>query len=228
MDFSEVLRSRVSVRAYLDKPVEPDVLAAVLDDARHCPSWSNARGYLLALAQGERLTRLKEAYVEAWTRSLSGEFPPTDFNTRMRYPGELRDRQVANGKRYYAHLGVARGDREAQNAWQRRNLEFFDAPVVGFIFVHRQMLPFSAQDAGILLQTLMLSATAHGLGTVGLGTLTTWRHPVDTEFEIPEDYALITGFALGYPDPDAHINAFCAEHPQISMARPLVAESGTE
>ncbi|PIN51582.1 nitroreductase, partial [Trueperella pyogenes] len=31
MDFSEVLRSRVSVRAYLDKPVEPDVLAAVLD-----------------------------------------------------------------------------------------------------------------------------------------------------------------------------------------------------
>ncbi|MEW6909915.1 nitroreductase family protein, partial [Trueperella pyogenes] len=44
MDFSEVLRSRVSVRAYLDKPVEPDVLAAVLDDARHCPSWSNARG----------------------------------------------------------------------------------------------------------------------------------------------------------------------------------------
>ncbi|WP_406710023.1 nitroreductase family protein [Trueperella pyogenes] len=52
MDFSEVLRSRVSVRAYLDKPVESDVLAAVLDDARHCPSWSNARGYLLALAQG--------------------------------------------------------------------------------------------------------------------------------------------------------------------------------
>ncbi|QOR47899.1 nitroreductase [Trueperella pecoris] len=220
MDFAEVVKARSSVRAYMEKPVEPVLLAQVLEDARHCPSWSNARGYMLAIAQGARLERLKQAYVDAWLKSLEGEFPPADFETRKRYPGELRERQVSNGKRYYAHVGVERADREKQHFWQRRNLEFFDAPVVGFVFVHREMLPFSAQDAGIMLQTLMLSATAHGLGTVGLGTLTTWRHPVDREFEIPESYALITGFALGYPDPDAHVNAFRADHQPIPLAQP--------
>ena len=36
MEFSELLQARYSVRAYLDKPVEPEVLQAILDDARHC------------------------------------------------------------------------------------------------------------------------------------------------------------------------------------------------
>ena len=235
MDFSEALHERVSVRAYLDKPVPAEVLAAILDDARHCASWSNTRGYVIALAHGERLERLKAAYLQAWDdavtlrrgkarafvkAALRGKLPSGDFKTWKRYPPELRERQVANGKRYYGHLEIAREDHAKRDLWERKNLEFFGAPVVGFVFVHRDILPFSAQDAGIMLQNLMLSATAHGLGTVALGTLATWRHPVDAEFEIPEDYMLITGCALGYPDWDAHVNDFRAEHPAIPLAKP--------
>ena len=47
--------------------------------------------------------------------------------------------------------------------------------------------------------------------------LATWRAPVDEEFEIPEGYKFITGFALGYADPDAPINSMQAPRPPIQL-----------
>ena len=43
------------------------------------------------------------------------------------------------------------------------------------------------------------------------------RAPVDEEFEIPEGYKFITGFALGYADPDAPINSMQAPRPSIQL-----------
>ena len=75
----------------------------------------------------------------------------------------------------------------------------FDAPVMGFVFVHEDMLPWSAMDAGLMLQTLFLSAKSRGIDSCPVGILATWRAPVDEEFEIPEGYKFITGFALATP-----------------------------
>lgn len=41
MDTLEVIKSRHSVRRYADRPVEEEKLLAVLDAARHAPSWAN-------------------------------------------------------------------------------------------------------------------------------------------------------------------------------------------
>ena len=62
-----------------------------------------------------------------------------------------------------------------------------------------------------LRQTLD-TLTAAGYRSVGL-----WREPVEAEFEIPEGYQLITGFALGYADPEAPINAMQAPRPPIQL-----------
>ena len=50
-----------------------------------------------------------------------------------------------------------------------------------------------------------------------VGILATWREPVEAEFEIPEGYRFITGFALGYADPEAPINAMQAPRPPIQL-----------
>lgn len=212
-----------------------DVLAAVLDDARYAPSWSNTRPYVLAVASGQRLDRLRAAYLRAFDASLGLQhrqagavvrglllrrgFPDADFKTWGRYPPELRERSVKVGVGLYRHLGVERSDRAARDAQARRNCEFFGAPTVLWLFVHDALLPFSAHDAGLMLQTLMLSAQARGLGTCALGVLATWRHPIDAEFAVPRPYKLITGLALGYPS-DAPINDFHAEHPPVVLAEP--------
>ena len=75
---------------------------------------------------------------------------------------------------------------------------------------------FAALDAGIMLQTLFLSAKAHGVDSCPLGVLATWRRPFDAEFEAPADYRLITGFALGYAS-DAPVNDFRAERRPVRL-----------
>ncbi|MDO4665989.1 MAG: nitroreductase family protein [Actinomycetaceae bacterium] len=231
MEFRELITARHSVRAYLDKEVPEAVLAQILDDTRHCASWSNTRGYMLAVATGERRERLRQHYLAAFTEYVQQlattgseatqvKLPDGDFETWAKYPDQLRARAVATGKQFYGHLGIMRGDNTARIAQQRENYQFFGAPAVILVFVHKGLLPFTVQDAGIMLAHLMLSATDHGLATVPLGNLATWRHPADAEFNIPEDYALITGLALGYEDASAHVNAYRAQHPAIPLAEP--------
>lgn len=110
-----------------------------------------------------------------------------------------------------------RADIEGRNRVARRNVTAFDAPVMGFVFVHEDMLPWSAMDAGLMLQTLFLSAKSRGVDSCPIGFLAIWREPVEAEFEIPEGYRLITGFALGYADPEAPINTMQAPRPPIQL-----------
>lgn len=233
-DFTELIQARRSVRDFRPEPVPAEVLDSILDDARHAPSWSNTRPYCLAVAHGERLDRLRSVYTAAFDASLplqrrepvamvkaalTGGLPDGDFKTWGGYPDDLRARSVQVGVGLYEHLGIERGDREARDAQSRRNCEFFGAPVVLWVFVHEALLPFSAHDAGLMLQTLMLSAKARGVDSCALGVLATWRSPIDTEFVIPPHYKLITGLALGYAS-DAPINTFRAEHPPVTVAEP--------
>ncbi|MCE1174603.1 MAG: nitroreductase [Propionibacteriales bacterium] len=233
-DYSALIQARHSIRDFRPDAVPGEVLDGILDDARHAPSWSNTRPYCVAVATGERLDRLREGYVAAFDASLplqhrkrsamvkavlTGTLPDGDFKTWGRYPDDLRPRSVKVGVGLYQHLGIERGDREARDAQSRRNCEFFGAPVVLWMFVHDQLLPFSAHDAGLMLQTLMLAAQARGVDSCALGVLTTWRGPVEAEFTIPPHYKLITGLALGYASDDP-VNDFRAEHPPLQLLDP--------
>lgn len=240
-EFSELLQRRRSIRSFLSTPLPDGAVDEILKDARHIPSWSNTRPYCVAVASGEQLERLRERYVEAFDASLvlrahtksdktndvtspSPEdlanltplgTPDGDFTTRLRYPNELRERSRACGLGLYSQLGIARDDAVGRQDAARRNLAFFGAPTAMWIFVHESMLPFSAQDAGILLHTILLSAQVRGIDSCPLGELATWRHPVDSEFDVPEGYQLITGLALGYRSDDA-VNQFHADHPPVT------------
>ncbi len=241
--FSALAQSRRTVRDFTTRPIPPETLDAILDDARHVASWSNTRPYLLAVASGEQADRLREAYVEKYQESgplrrkergaflragvakalgLQGRpgvvpLPDGDFPTWKPYPEELKARSRKVGVGLYQHLGIERDDLQGREAHGLANCEFFGAPTVLFVFAHKELLPFSAHDAGLMTQTLMLAAKARGVDSCPLGILATWRGPVDAEFEIPPDYQLLTGLALGYAS-DHHVNDFRAEHPQIELA----------
>jgi nitroreductase len=133
--------------------------------------------------------------------------PDGDFRVPERYPEDLQPRRVACGRGLYQVLGIARSDRPARDRQMRRNFEFFGAPTVLFVFVHEGLHEYSVLDAGVMLQTLMLSAHARGLGTCAQGALAIWAGPVRAEFAVPEPYRLICGVSIGYPT--AHpVNSF--------------------
>lgn len=229
--FSELAAARYSVRDFRPDPVPTEIVEEILEDTRQAPSWSNTRPFMLALATGERADRLRAAYIAefdvtlpvqhkkrgAMVRlALSGKAPDGDYRTWAPHPADLLPHSQAVGSQLYAHMGIARDDRKARDAAVRRNCEAFGAPVIGFVLVHKGLMPFAALDAGIMLQTLFLSAKAHGVDSCPLGVLATWRRPFDAEFEAPADYRLITGFALGYAS-DASVNDFRAERRAVRL-----------
>lgn len=148
--FSDLASARHSVRDFRPDPVPGEVLDAILDDARQAPSWSNTRPFMVALATGERADRLRAAYVAEFDATLpvqhkergamarlvlSGRAPDGDYRTWAPYPAELLPHSQAVGGRLYAHMGIARQDRQARDAAARRNCEAFGAPVIGFVLL---------------------------------------------------------------------------------------------
>lgn len=49
MDFSELARTRQSVRSYQERPVEPDKVRAIVESVRVAPSASNAQPWILII-----------------------------------------------------------------------------------------------------------------------------------------------------------------------------------
>jgi nitroreductase len=212
--FSSLLRSRRSVRDFLPDPVPDAVLEAILADANLSPSWSNTQPYRIAIATGETKERIRSkltARFDAGMRAMQGGtlgklrafltregLPDGDFKVHFEYPKDLLPARRATGFGLYKLLGIDRHDMAARNAQMRRNFEFFGAPVALFFFVHGGLREYSVLDAGILLQTIMLSAQSRGLATCAQGALATWASPVREEFDVPREYKLVCGMSLGY------------------------------
>ena len=216
--FSHLLRERRSVRDFLPTPVAPELIACLLADAAQAPSWSNTQPYRLAVATGAKRDQLAQdlcanfdagmaAVRQGWRGKLRAAIkrrglPDGDLSTQLSYPAELQAKRRDTGHGLYDVLGIGRGDHAARERQIRRNFEFFGAPVVMFVFAHKALKEFAVLDAGIMLQTLMLSAQAHGLATCAQGALATWGGPVRAAFAVPPSYLLVCGLSLGYASAD--------------------------
>lgn len=214
MNLFELILERRSIRQFDSTPVPEELIEKIITCALNVPSSSNTQSYRLAVATGELCEQLRaelsKKYQDAQRISkqplplklinglLAGVKPDGPFHHDIQYPAELQQRRVDCGMGLYETLGIERSDREARSRQMQRNFEFFDAPVVMFLFVNQSMGAYSALDAGIFLQTLMLSATEKGLGTCAQAALGIWTKPVLKHFEIEQGYELICGLSMGY------------------------------
>lgn len=236
--FSDLIHSRRSVRDFLSTPIPEALLQSVLADANQSPSWSNTQPYRIAVASGSvrdhlaaQLTERFELGMQAQRKGWLGKLrllthqrhvlPDGDFETNFAYPEDLQPQRRATGHGLYELLGIGRKDHTAREAQMRRNFEFFGAPTAIFVFVHSGLREFSVLDAGIFLQSLMLSAHAHGLGTCAQGALATWAGPVRQAFEVPAGYKLIGGLSIGYASEHAinHYNPGRAKATNLQLSQ---------
>jgi nitroreductase len=135
--------------------------------------------------------------------------PTSNRSIAKPYPVDLKPRAERVGREMYETFGVTRGDRTARDQQWAKNYSFFGAPVELFIYVHKSLHIYAASDAGLMMQNLMLSAHARGLGTCAQGAVAIWDDVVRKEFDIPKGYRLLCGIALGYPS-DSAVNDFKA------------------
>ena len=230
-EFSEFAASRRSTRDFLPTPVTQEDIEAILTDGLTAPSWSNTRPFLVAVASGPTRDAISAEFCHRWDAVVAAKNGgllaklklvitryglPTSHRLIPRpYPDALKPRSAKVGRQLYEVLGVDRKDKAARDAHWKRNYEFFGAPTVLFIFVHKHFGVFSASDAGMLTQNIALSAHARGLGTCAQGAYSIWEDAIRQQFEVPRDYRYLYGIALGYPS-DHVVNTFQAERLPVS------------
>ena len=224
-EISSFIRSRRSTRDFLPTQVPPEIINQILVDALSAPSWSNTRPFKVAIATGDVRDRISNEFLARWSvlsKGMSANiFQKLKFvfkryglptsNRRMLKPyvAELKPRAKRVGAELYGMLGVKRGDRTERDKQWGKNYEFFGAPVELFVYIHKSLHIYAACDAGLMMENLMLSAHAHGLGSCAQGAVAIWDDVVRKEFEVSKDYRLLCGLSLGYAS-DAKVNTFAA------------------
>ena len=210
MKVSEAVRSRRSVRAFLDRPVDPALLRELVALAARAPSGGNLQPWRVFVLGGAALAALKTEMRERLAAGAAAD--PEEYPI---YPANLhepyRTCRYALGEALYALLGIARADKAGRTRQFERNYALFDAPVGLFCYVDRRMGHAQWSDLGMYLQTLMLLLREHGLDSCPQESWSTYHASVDRRVAAPPGWMLFCGMAIGYADPQAAVNRLVSE-----------------
>jgi nitroreductase len=211
MDVIEAIRTRRSIRVFKPDPVPKKVLQELLDVSRWAPSGGNVQPWYFEVVAGEALAKAKARLVEkaaTWDghdyMDTRPDLPRTGPYSKLLMPRRLALKALQDP--IYYPPGTE--DLEAKQLEHRKHmLSFFDAPGVIVICSHDRG-PNSIVSIGAITQTICLVALTYGLGTCIMGIPVLWPEIFRELLDIPEDRAIATSVAIGYPDPAAAINAF--------------------
>jgi len=204
MSLTDLLKKRISVRAFLDKPVPEETLKKIFTEAQLSPSNCNVQPWQIYVVSGAKKDALKEKLVNA---VIGGNPPNPDFNWQIRYEGIHRDRQFGSANALYSSMGIDRSDKQARLAAMLRNWSFFDAPHVLFFTMEKYLNIMGAVDMGIYAQTLTLLMIENNISSCLQGALGQFPDPVRDFLKIPEERGILFGMSFGYADEKAPINA---------------------
>jgi len=204
-EFADMLRSRRSIRAFLPNRVKQAVLDEIFSMAGTAPSNCNTQPWLAHVLSGAS----RDAMSEALLKTIGeGEFV-LDFPYDAKYEGVYRQRQVEVGKMLYQALDVSREDTEGKRQAFLRNLLFFDAPHVVFLFMPDWGGIREAVDVGIYAQNLMLAMQSHGIASCPQTILGYNAEVVRAHLNIDQDQKLLFGISFGYEDTSRPENQIC-------------------
>ncbi|MBS0482245.1 MAG: nitroreductase [Proteobacteria bacterium] len=207
MNVSEAVASRRSIRAFLDRPVDPAILRGVMERAQNAPSGGNTQPWNAVMLAGEPLQRLFALVEETIPQGLaaySAEYPI--------YPAELEGRYAASrlavGEAMYAALDIPREDKAGRMEQFRRNFSGFGAPVLMLVHTPRYMGLPQWSDIGMWLQTVLLLLREEGLDSCAQEAWAVYQKQIREVVKIPDDHIFFCGCSIGWGDRDAAVNRF--------------------
>jgi nitroreductase len=169
LDIFELLKTRKSVRAYLDKDVEKESILKILEASRYTPTGVNMQPFDVHVVTGKLKKEIEDRVIEKYS---SGKKSNMDYQY---YPKEWKEpyksRRKETGLLMYQTLGITRDDKDRQKEQWKANYRAFDAPVVLYFFIDSSLECGSFLDYGMFLQSIMLCATELGIATVPMASV---------------------------------------------------------
>jgi nitroreductase len=186
VELSEAVRRRRMVRSFSDGPLDPDLVTGLLADALSAPTAGNTRGVDWAVLEGHDQTAAYWAHTttEEW-RQTSSRWPGLSrapvVALALTSPSAYVDRYGASDKAT-SGLGPIDGGGGGPAAW----------PV-----------PYWYGDAAFSTMTLLLAASAAGIGACFLGNFR-GEAPLLEALGVPAGRRLFGAVLLGHPDGSDH------------------------
>jgi nitroreductase len=214
MSVDELLRARISTRAFLDKPIDRETVFDLLDTARWAPSGGNLQPWKVIAVAGAA----KDAVVRLAVERLKVN-PKGDPGEHRIYPENVlepyRTRRYKIGEDMYALLNIPREDKPSRHRWFARNYEFFGAPVGLFFAIDRSMGHGQWAHLGMFMQSIALIAEERGLATCMQESWAMIRGDLHAHFVLPQNEMIYCGMALGYADPAAPVNSLRSDRAPV-------------
>ncbi len=206
MKVSEAVRSRKSIRDFLNTPVDNALLKSLLEKSSRSPSGGNLQPWKIFVLNKETMKDFL-IFEEGWVGDQVQEYEI--------YPPKLKEPYRTNryqlGEQMYGLLDIPKDDKKARLEQVMKNFNFFGAPAGFFCFVDRQMGPPQWSDLGMFLQTFMLLAREAGLDTCAQESWSIRSSSVSSFVDAGEELMLFCGMAVGYKNPESVINELCSE-----------------
>lgn len=201
------MRTRQSIRAFLDRPVSFEMLREILDVASFTPSGSNLQPWNTYVLTGAPLEELGTAIRAAYLADEPGH--KRDYKY---YTDELSEpflsRRRACGWGLYGTLGIGKGDKTRMKEQRSTNYNFFGAPAGLVCTIDAGLEVGSWMDYGGFLQSVMLIARSYGLHTCAQASIAEYPKVVRQHLPVPDSHSVVCGMAIGYADFDARVNQF--------------------
>jgi nitroreductase len=219
MDVFEAVDSRIACRAFLDKPVDLNIVRELIVRAQRAASGGNLQPWNVYALTGSPLAEFKRMVAER----IAKEDPRRTASEYPIYPEPMfspyKERREAHGVQLYGSLGIAQDDGGARLAQYKKNFEFFNAPVALFITIDRRLGPGQWADLGGYIHALAYLARGYGLDTCPQEAWARLHDTVAGFLKLPANEMLFCGVAIGYGDrkhkandfrsPRAELHEFC-------------------
>ncbi|MEF9957172.1 MAG: nitroreductase [Acinetobacter sp.] len=209
----DAICSRHSVRAFLDTPIETQVIKDILAVASRAPSGTNTQPWKVYVVTGQKRAELIErvcsTQIELFQKpELAAQYKETFAYYPETWISPFIDRRRENGWGLYGLLGIQKTEREKMAAQQLRNFQLFDAPVALCFTVNKIMGIGAKMDISMMIQNVMVAAKARGLDTCPQAAWNHFHAIVLDVLDAPENEDLVCTVALGYADPEHIVNTF--------------------
>jgi nitroreductase len=207
----DAIQSRISVRAFLPKPVDPALIKDVLAISSRAPSGTNTQPWRVYVLQGKARDTLVDKVCSAHDELRANPALAASMKEEYDYYPEkwvspYIDRRRENGWSLYGLLGIGKADKDKMHFQHQRNYRFFDAPVGLMFTMERVMGRGSLMDYGMFLQNIMVVARARGLHSCPQAAWNGFAQIIKPHIGAGPDEILIGGMSLGYADEADKVN----------------------
>jgi nitroreductase len=209
LDVLRAITARHCKRAYLDRPVPQALLREVLTAAGHAPSTRNAQPWHVVVLSGAARMRLANQLCAAFDADVPAR--PDYTNRRPSSDPRELERAERAGRGLLEARGIARDDQQARRAHLRANFQFHGAPVAMILHLPADAVAGTFLEMGFFLQNIMMGLVACGLGSCPQYSVAGYSDCIRSELGLGVDRLIVCSLAVGYPDPQAPVNAFIPE-----------------